>query len=232
MIDTYLLKGTVRDLGKALGLPPDEVDHLAKKVEQYSAGDLEKEMENLPGFTRKADSPLWKDLITLAKELDGFPKYLAQHPGGMIISSRPLIDLVPVQQGAIEGRYICQWDKESIEDANFVKIDFLALGALSQIQECLQLIDERRHYRIDLSRIDFEDSEVYDMLGSGDTIGVFQVESAAQLQTITRLKPRNLVDMAIEVALVRPGVGATHSTHTYLRRRAGLEPVSYDHPLE
>jgi error-prone DNA polymerase len=232
MIDTYQIKGAVRDLGKALGLPSDEVDRLAKKVEHRSAGDLGEEMRSLPEFKDKVDAPGWRDLIALAKELDGFPKYLAQHPGGMIVSSRPLIDLVPVQKGAIEGRYICQWDKDSIDDVAFVKIDFLALGALSQIQECLQLIEERHGYRLDLSRIDFADPQVYDLLGRGDTIGVFQVESAAQLQTITRLKPRNLVDMAIEVALVRPGVGATHSTHTYLRRRAGREPVTYDHPLE
>ncbi|MDP2661124.1 MAG: OB-fold nucleic acid binding domain-containing protein, partial [Dehalococcoidia bacterium] len=175
---------------------------------------------------------LWRHLVELARELDGFPRYLARHPGGMVISSRPLADLVPVQPAAMEGRYICQWDKDSVQDAAFIKIDFLALGALSQVQECQVLIQERHGLKIDLSRIDHDDPEVYRMLWRGDTIGIFQVESAAQIQTIGRLKPSNLVDMAIEVALVRPGVGATHSTHAYLARRAGKEPVTYDHPLE
>ncbi len=232
MISTYQIKGAIRDLGKALGLPEQEVDVLAKKVDHGSARELQDQMASLPGFKDKVEAPVWRDLVELAGELDGFPKYLAQHPGGMIISSRPLIDLVPVQRGAMKGRYICQWDKDSIEDAQFIKIDFLALGALSQMQDCLQLIKTRHGVHIDISRIDFEDAQVYDMLGRGDTIGIFQVESAAQLQTIVRLKPRNLVDMAYEVALVRPGVGVSGSTHSFLARRLGRESVSYDHPLE
>jgi error-prone DNA polymerase len=157
---------------------------------------------------------------------------MGQHPGGMILSSTPLIDIVPVQRGAIEGRYVCQWDKDSIDDAGFVKIDFLALGALSQLQEALELIRERTGKRVDISRIDFEDEAIYGMLGRGDTIGIFQVESAAQMQTITRLRPRNLIDMAHEVGAVRPGVGVNHGVQEYLARRLGRKAVSYDHPLE
>ncbi|MEK7880000.1 MAG: PHP domain-containing protein, partial [candidate division NC10 bacterium] len=133
MISTYQLKGAIRDLGKALGLPRQEVGKLAKRVDSHSARELKLEMLGLPEFRDKVDAPVWRDLIDLAAQLDGFPKYLAQHPGGMIISSAPLIDMAPVQQGAIEGRYICQWDKDSIAQAGFVKIDFLALGALSQM---------------------------------------------------------------------------------------------------
>ena len=125
----------------------------------------------------------------------------------MILSSTPLIDIVPVQRGAIEGRYVCQWDKDSIDDAGFVKIDFLALGALSQLQDAIELIKARTGQRIDMSRIDFEDAKVYDMLCKGDTIGIFQVESAAQMQTITRLSPRNLLDMAHEVGGGQAGGG-------------------------
>ena len=148
------------------------------------------------------------------------------------MSSTPLIDIVPVQRGAIEGRYVCQWDKDSIDDAGFVKIDFLALGALSQLQEAIELIKDRTGKRIDMSRIDFEDAAVYDMLCRGDTIGIFQVESAAQMQTITRLRPRNLLDMAHEVGAVRPGVGVNHGVQEYLARRTKRKPVTYDHPLE
>ncbi len=231
-IVTYQIKGAIRDLGRALSLPPAEVDQLADESGYGSAQRLEDEMKRLPRFQSRTDAPIWRDLIRLAAELDGFPKYLGQHPGGMIISSTPLIDTVPVQRGAIEGRYVCQWDKDSIDDAGFVKIDFLALGALSQMQNAVELIKQQTGKRIDLSRIDFEDRAVYDMLGRGDTIGIFQVESAAQMQTITRLRPRNLLDMAHEVGAVRPGVGVNGGVQEYLARRSKRRPVTYDHPLE
>jgi error-prone DNA polymerase len=167
MISTYEMKGAIRDLGKALGLPRQDVDALAKRVESHSARDLPLEMESLPEFRERIDAPVWRDLVDLAAQLDGFPKYLAQHPGGMIFSSSPLTDLAPVQPSAIEGRYICQWDKDAIGSAGFIKIDFLALGALSQMQEALQLIEEREGRYIDLSRIDHEDGAVYQMLHQG-----------------------------------------------------------------
>jgi error-prone DNA polymerase len=132
----------------------------------------------------------------------------------------------------MEGRYICHWDKNSIAHAKFVKIDFLALGALSQMQRAVRLIQERTGQELDLSRIDFEDQEVYEMLHRADTIGIFQVESAAQIQTIPRIRPRNLVDMAHEVAAVRPGVGANDGVAHYIHRRNRMERWDYDHPLE
>jgi len=231
-IATYLIRGATRDLGKALGLPAEEVDQLAKEVDWGSARHLGEEMAKTPAFRQKMETPAWRHLIGLAAEMDGFPKYMGQHPGGMILSSTPLTDIVPVQRGAIAGRYVCQWDKDSIDDAGFVKIDFLALGALSQMQEAVGLIKQRTGERVDISRIDFEDSAVYDMLCKGDTIGIFQVESAAQMQTITRLRPHNLLDMAHEVGAVRPGVGVNHGVQQYLARRTGRAPVTYDHPLE
>ncbi|MBI2859563.1 MAG: hypothetical protein HYX90_10835 [Chloroflexi bacterium] len=231
-IATYQVKGAIRDLGKALNLPPEEVDQLAKFSDYGSASGLEKQMLKSPAFRDKIKAPVWRDLVRLAAEMDGFPKYLGQHPGGMIMSSTPLTDMVPVQRGAIEGRYVCQWDKDSIDDAGFVKIDFLALGALSQIQEAAGIISKNTGQRLDLSRIDYDDAAVYDMLCKGDTIGIFQVESAAQLQVITRLKPRNLVDMAHEVGAVRQGVGVNDGVREYLSRRTGKKPVTYDDPRE
>ena len=232
MISTYKMKGAIRDLGKALGLPFPDVDKLAKRVDLYDAGGLGSEMRALPEFRDKVDAPVWRDLIDLAAQLDGFPKYLAQHPGGMVIGSSPLIDMVPVQQSAMDGRYICHWDKDSIDLAGFVKIDFLALGALSQMQEALQLIEGRTGSYIDLSRINFEDEAVYGMLHRADTIGIFQVESAAQMQTITRIKPRNLTEMAYEVGAVRPGVGVQDGVTQFIRRHSYGEPWEFDHPLE
>ena len=232
MISTYKLKGAVRDLGLALGLPPDQVDKLARRADHGHARSLASEMAALPEFRDSIDSPGWRDLVRLAGELDGFPKYLAQHPGGMVIGSEALTDLVPVQPSAIKDRFVIQWDKDSVDDAGFVKIDFLALGALSQMQEALNLIEKRTGHRPDLSRIDFDDQSVYDMICEADTIGVFQVESAAQMQTTPRIRPRNLFDMAHEVAAVRPGVGVNDGVSQYIRRRSGVEPTTYEHPLE
>ena len=232
MISTYKIKGAIRDMGKALGLPAEDLGKLAKRVDSHHAGNLDEEMKALPEFRDRTDAPVWRDLIDLAWQLDGFPKYLAQHPGGMILSSSPLTDQVPVQPSAMEGRYICHWDKDSIADSGFVKIDFLALGALSQMQRSLQLIEERTGYYIDLSRIDFEDRQVYESLHRADTIGIFQVESAAQMQTITRIKPVNLTDMAYEVGAVRPGVGVNDGVSQFIKRRTQGIPWDYDHPLE
>jgi len=231
MISTYQMKGAIRDLGKVLGLASQDVDRLAKRVESHSARELSLEMESLPEFKDRIDAPVWRDLIDLAYQLDGFPKYLAQHPGGMIFSSEPLTSIVPVQPSAREGRFICHWDKNAIESAGFIKIDFLALGTLSQLQEALQLIEDREGRYLDLSRINFDDQDVYRSIHEADTIGIFQVESAAQRQTTPRIRPVNLTDMAYEVAAVRPGVGANDGVTQFIQRRNGAK-WDYDHPLE
>ena len=228
---TYQIRGAIRDLGLALGLPDDQLDKLAKQTEHAGARQLRDEMLAMPDFRDKADAPVWRDLIDLAGQVDGFPRGLSQHPGGMVLSSTPLMDSVPVHQAAMDGRYIAQWDKHSVEDARMVKIDFLAIGALSQMQQAAALIEERGVERIDLSQIDFEDENVYAMMHRADTIGIFQIESAAQIQTITRIKPRNLVDMAFEVAAVRPGVGANDGVSEFIRRRVS-GTIHYDHERE
>ena len=231
MIPTYRIKGVIRDVGKVLGLPRHHLESLAKRAESRNARDMRDEMLANPDLCDKVDAPGWRDLIDVGMQLQGFPKGLAQHPGGMIISSKPLIDITPVQPSAMDGRYICQWDKDSADRANFLKIDFLALGALSQMQECLQLIADKTGKYIDISRVDLQDQDVYADITSGHTVGVFQVESAAQMQTITRLRPQNLYDLALEVAAVRPGVGANNGVAEFIRRRNG-QPWEYDHPLE
>lgn len=232
MIQTYRTRGAVRDLGKALGLPPDQTNKLAKLIDERDDISLREHMLDLPGFSDKVNAPPWNHLVKLASELEGFPRQLAQHPGGMVIGSGPLTKIVPVQPSAVDGRFIMQWDKHSIDYAHFVKIDFLSLGALSQMQDTVRAIEAQTGKFVDLTRIDFEDLAVYNNLHKADTIGVFQVESAAQMQTISRIKPRNLLDMAHEVAAVRPGVGANQGVHRYILRRAGLEKLEYDHPLE
>jgi error-prone DNA polymerase len=234
---TYHVRSAIRDIGKVLGLPAPELDRLAKLSERTSADRLAAEMERLPEFRDRLDAPVWRDLIDLAREIAGFPRHVSQHSGGMVISSQPLIDLVPVQPAAMEGRFICQWDKDSCDDARFIKIDFLALGMLSLVEECLELIVKSPEKQaVDLSRVDFEDPAVYDMINAGDTIGVFQIESRAQIQTLLRTQPRKLEDLIVQVAIVRPGpiVGGAVSPYVEARRqlrRDGVARPTYDHPL-
>ncbi len=232
MIETYRVKGAVRGIGKALGLPQDQVSKLADDVEDSNAASLRAQMSAHPAWRDRVDKHPWSELVTLSAQIAGFPRQLAQHPGGMIISDTPLTEIVPVQPSAMEGRYVMHWDKDSIDEARFVKIDLLALGVLSQFQHCPKVIERQAGKWIDLSRIDFNDPEVYKLLHSGETIGIFQVESSAQIQTLPRLKPQNLVDMAHEVGAVRPGVGANDGVRHYIRRRSGEEPVTFNHPLE
>ena len=227
MMPTYKARGLVRALGKALGLPADEVGVVARSLETDSPSELCRE----PAMVSRAERPGWRDLVRLSEQLAGFPKGLAQHPGGMLVSSTPLTDLMPVQPSAIDGRYVGQWDKDSVDDAGMLKIDLLALGALSQMQQAVRLVRSRTGQEPDLSRIDYRDPEVFADLGRGDTVGVFQVESAAQMQTIVRMKPKDIYDLALEVAAVRPGVGANDGVAEFLRRREGMA-WDYDHPLE
>jgi error-prone DNA polymerase len=228
MIVTYKPKSAIRDIGKVLEIPDDQIQTELNSLNHGSErGFPPPSLGEQKGHAHKMNQ-----LRELVSQLLGFPKYLAQHPGGMIINSAPLTEIVPVQPAAASGRYIVQWDKHSIEDVGFVKIDLLSLGALSQIHEALGLIEQRTGEYVDLSRIDFEDERVYDRMGDGDVIGVFQIESAAQIQTIKRLKPRNLIDMAHEVGSVRPGVGVHDGVAKYIRRRTGVESVTYTHPLE
>ena len=236
---TYRLRSTVREIGKALDLPAGEIEQVAKLADRRS-GALADELAQLPGFGGRATAPLWKELCELAEEIAGLPRHVSQHVGGMIISSRPLVELVPLERAAMEDRVVCQWDKDSCDDARFIKIDFLALGMLSLVEDCAELIARRTGTAPDLSRIDFEDPAIYDRICAGDTIGLFQIESRAQIQMIRRSRPRNLEDLAVEVAIVRPGPIVGGAVNPYVRRReeqrrahaAGrpYEPPM-DHPL-
>jgi error-prone DNA polymerase len=235
---TYRLRSAIRDVGKALGLPLVELDKLAKMSESYgSARHLSEEMARLPEFRAKVNAPLWRDLIRLAYELSGFPRHVSQHVGGMVISSRPIVEHVPVEKARMAGRAVCQWDKDSVDDARFIKIDFLALGMLSLVDECLDLIEEQQGKAVDLGRVPHDDQRVYDAICRGDTIGVFQIESRAQIQTIVRTQPRSIEDLTVEVAIVRPGPIVGGAVNPYIQHRKALREQGpayvpeYDHPL-
>ncbi len=217
---SYRLRSAVRDIGKALGLPATELDRIAKGVGPYShAGETGEELHRSLGSTGRADARGWRDLAELAGQLAGFPRHLSQHPGGMVISSEPLIDYVPCQPAAWKNRYLCHWDKDSIDDARMVKIDFLALGMLSVVEETVDLVERHDGVGLDLTRIDFADADVYDGICRGDTVGVFQIESRAQIAMLPRTQPRNLEDLAVQVSIVRPGPIVGGAVNPYVRRR-------------
>ena len=233
---TYRLKSAVREIGKVLDLPMGELEKLSKLSEHRSAAGLADEIAALPEFKDRADAQLWRLLGSLAEDVAGLPRHISQHVGGMIISSRPLVETVPLEPAAWEGRVLCQWDKDSCDDAGFIKIDFLALGMLSLVEESIDLIAERHGEAPDLSRIDFEDEILYDRVCSGDTVGLFQIESRAQIQMLRRTRPRNLDDLSVQVAIVRPGPIVGGAVNPYVRRREMLREnpdyeVPYPHPL-
>ena len=232
-ITTYKVKGIIQDLGKALGLPQEHLSLLSKQLHSHDASDLRDEMAQFPDFRDRVDAPGWRDLLDLAPKLMDAPRGLSQHVGGMVLSSSPIPEMVPMRAGAIDGRYIMDWNKDSVADAGFAKIDILSLPVLDQIEEALDLVEAREGRRPDLSRADPEDAEVYDMINEGLSKGVFLLQSPAQLKMAQRLKSRNLLDLAYQVALIRPGVGVQGSAVSQFveRYRHGTE-WEYDHPLE
>jgi error-prone DNA polymerase len=239
ILPTYRLRSAIRDAGKALGLPQAELDKLAKQSEGWArATSLAEEMARIPEFAGRVHAPVWRDLVDLAGQLSGFPRHVSQHVGGMVLSAGPISEVVPVEPARMPGRFLIQWDKDSADDARMVKIDFLALGMLSLVDECLDIIEERHGRRVDFHRSTYDDAAVYDQICAADTVGLFQIESRAQIQTLPHTQPRTLSDLAVEVAIVRPGPIVAGAFRPYMERRrrrlTGEEedPDSdYDHPL-
>jgi error-prone DNA polymerase len=233
---TYRSRGAIRDVGKALGLPYAELERIARVSEGWNAKRVAEELALLPDAQRKLLSPRWRAFAELCHEIAGLPRHISQHPGGMVISSRPLIELVPVQPAAMAGRQMCQWDKDSCADAGFLKIDLLGLGMLSAVEDCVDQIARLRGETIDLSRIPLDDAAVYEDIHNADTVGAFQIESRAQMQSLLRTRPENIDDLTVQVALVRPGPIQGKAVHPYvdhrqrLRDDPGFEPP-VDHPL-
>jgi error-prone DNA polymerase len=233
---TYRSRGAIRDVGKSLGLPYAELERIARVSEGWNAKRVAEELQLLPDADRKMLSPRWRAFGELCHEIAGLPRHISQHPGGMVISSRPLVELVPVQPAAMAGRQMCQWDKDSCADAGFLKIDLLGLGMLSAVEDCVEQIAELRGQPIDLSRIPLDDKAVYDDIQRADTVGDFQIESRAQMQSLLRTLPENLEDLTVQVALVRPGPIQGKAVHPYIEHRQRLrEDPSFvppvDHPL-
>ena len=232
-VSTYQVKGVIQYLGKALGLPWQELSLLSKQLHSHDADVLEAGMRELPAFRDRADAPGWRDLLDLAPQLMHAPRSLGQHVGGLVLSNSPIPEMVPTRAGVMEGRYIIDWSKDSVADAGFAKIDLLSLPVLDQLEEALDLIQEREGKRPGLPRIDPEDPQVYGLISRGRAKGVFLLQSPAQLKMGQWLKSRNLRDLANQVTLIRPGVGVQGNAVSQLveRYRHGAA-WEYDHPLE
>ena len=231
---TYKPRAAIRDLGKALGVPPGEIERVARGSEGWGGqGTVARDIQVALGEQRLTGRWAW--LARLADEAHGLPTNLSQHPGGMVLSTLPLSDCCPIVPAAMEGRQMVMWDKDSCSDAGLLKIDLLGLGMLSAVERAVEMIAARRHEQIDLSRIPFDDQKVYTAIQKADTVGVFQIESRAQMGSLRRTRPTNLADLTIQVALVRPGpiVGGSVSPYIERRQRQAVDPdfeVPYLHP--
>jgi error-prone DNA polymerase len=278
---TFRSRGAIRELGKVLGLPPGELERVARGAEPWAVKNVGRDVEvglgmepsTEPGpfidpdarasafamstsewlamvhghrpdkaeaHETDPDSPdyarlpgRWAWLARLCDEAYGLPRHLSQHSGGMIVSTRPLIDCCPVLPAAMEGRQLCQWDKDSCADAGFLKIDLLGLGMLSAVERCVDEIARVRGESIDLSRIPYDDAATYDAIQLADTMGVFQIESRAQMASLRRTRPATLEDLTIQVAIVRPGPILGGAVNPYIARLQRLrEDPSYEVPYE
>lgn len=225
VVSTYHAAGAVRDVAKALGLPPDQINALADCCGHWS--DKTPPVERLLEGGFDPESPVLHRVLSLTGQLIGFHRHLSQHPGGFVISEQPLDSLVPVENAAMAERTIIQWDKDDLDAVGLLKVDILALGMLSAIRRCFDLLRHHRNLDLSLATIPSEDAATYEMIGRADTIGVFQIESRAQMSMLPRLKPVNFYDLVIEVAIVRPGPIQGGMVHPYLRRRKGEEEVEY-----
>ena len=246
---TFRARGAIRELGKVLGLPAGEIERLARGAERHGPGaehdmaldavterrfgESDPERPGRPAGGAAVASERWRWLARLVDEAYRLPRHLSQHSGGMIVATSPLIDCCPVVPAAMEGRQMVQWDKDSCADAGFLKIDLLGLGMLSAVERCVETIARTRAQRIDLSRIPYDDRPTFDAICAADTVGVFQIESRAQMQSLRRTRPESLKDLTIQVAIVRPGPIQGGAINPYIERRRRLrEDSAYEIPYE
>ncbi|UCG74471.1 MAG: error-prone DNA polymerase [Chromatiales bacterium] len=222
---SYCPRSALRDFGKALGLADLQVDRMARAMQWWDGKAVHPDRVREAGLD--PERPVLRRLLRLVTELIGFPRHLSQHVGGFVISAGALSQLVPVENAAMPERTVIQWDKDDLDALGLLKVDVLGLGMLSAIRRCFELLKTHRGRDLGLASVPAEDPAVYDMICRADTMGVFQIESRAQMSMLPRLRPRSYYDLVIEVAIIRPGPIQGDMVHPFLRRRNGLEPVSY-----
>ena len=224
----YRPRSAVRDVGKVLGIPETALDRAAKQLSMYS-GAVEETTLAHAGLVDHGAGAL-AHLLRLSDEILEFPRHLSVHPGGFLLGHEPVHDLVPIENAAMSGRTVIQWDKDDLEDLALFKVDLLGLGALHQLHLAFDLLRCHRGVELTMATIPAEDPATYDMVCTADTVGVFQIESRAQMSMLPRLRPREFFDLVVEISLVRPGPISGGMVHPFLRRRRGLELVEYPHP--
>jgi error-prone DNA polymerase len=227
---TFQPRMAIRQVGKALGFSAELLDRLAKGVDRWFTEDVEDSMmSSVPPPDLRPQS--WQQFLDLCREVIDFPRHLSIHNGGMLVTGEPLVDIAPVEPAAMEGRRVVQFNKDDVEDLGLIKMDMLGLRTLSVVAEALELIKDTTGVRPDLDQLALKDREVFEMCSEADTIGVFQIESRAQMQTLPRTRPQTFNDLVVEVAIIRPGPIQGNAVHPYIRRKQGREPVTYAHPL-
>ncbi|MFP5443417.1 MAG: error-prone DNA polymerase, partial [Betaproteobacteria bacterium] len=222
---SYRPKSAIRDVGKALGFDLATVDAIAKGQKWFDGADVR--LERFDELGMSVDDLAVRQLITLTSQLIGFPRHLSQHTGGFVLTRDLLCRMVPVENASMADRTVIEWDKDDLDAAGLLKVDVLALGMLSAIRRALDMVGRRRGHQFSMQDIPPEDRQTYQMISMADTVGVFQIESRAQMSMLPRLRPKCFYDLVIEVALVRPGPIQGGMVHPYLRRRQGHERVSY-----
>ncbi|MBP1748069.1 MAG: error-prone polymerase [Deltaproteobacteria bacterium] len=233
MVCTYVTfqgRNAIREVGKVLGLPAHMLDRMAKTTSAYGGHGAIESLKEIPEFKSYLDSGAWEHFGRICARISDFPRHLSIHVGGMIITPRPISEIVPQEHARAEGRTVCQWDKDSVDDAGLIKFDLLGLRMLSLIDDAKELILKLKGVNLDLDRLPPDDPHVYDMISGADTVGIFQVESRAQMQTLPKMRPRSFEDLTIEVSIVRPGPLQGNMVHPFIRRRQGKEPVVHLHP--
>jgi len=222
----YRARSAIREVGKVLEVPDTTLDRIARLVSHYDT--LTPAALEQAGFDPEA--PAHRHLVRLAMEIQDFPRHLSIHPGGFLLGHEPVRDLVPIENATMEGRTVIQWDKEDLESLGLFKVDLLGLGILTVVNRAFDAIASHYGKRLSMATVPSDDEPTYEMIRRADTVGVFQIESRAQMAMLPRLKPRNYYDLVIEVSIVRPGPITGGMVHPYLRRRAGEEAVTYPHP--
>ena len=227
---TFQPRMAIRQVGKALGFSAELLDRLAKGVDRWFSEDVEDSMTGaVPPPDMRPQS--WQHFLELCREVQDFPRHLSIHNGGMLVTGEPLVDIAPVEPATMEGRRVVQFNKDDVEDLGLIKMDMLGLRTLSVVAESLELIKDTTGVRPDLDQLQLNDPDVFEMCSAADTIGVFQIESRAQMQTLPRTRPQSFNDLVVEVAIIRPGPIQGNAVHPYIRRKQGREPVTYPHPL-
>jgi error-prone DNA polymerase len=228
---TYRPRSAVREVGKALGLGPNEIDRIAKRIGHWEFRADEPVMTEHARETGLAiEDVRTKQLIRIVGEMQGLPRHLGQHSGGMIVCHGRLDEVVPLEPASMPGRVVVQWDKEDCADLGIIKVDLLGLGMMAVLEEAVPLVKTHDGVDIDLAHLPPDDKKTYAMIQRADTVGVFQIESRAQMATLPRMKPEKFYDLVVEVAIIRPGPIVGQMVHPYLKRRAGREKPTYPHP--